>query len=37
MALGIFHFPSLSIAGGNIIILEKNLADSNNIIFNFGS
>ena len=30
--LGVFHFPTISLAGGNIIFFENSLAKSNNII-----
>ena len=30
--LGIFHFTSLSIAGGNVVVFESSIENSNNAI-----
>jgi hypothetical protein len=30
--IGIFHFSTISLASGNIIIFEESLEDSNNIL-----
>lgn len=30
--VGVFHFSTVSLANGNIVIFEENLQDSNNVI-----
>ena len=33
--LGVFHFSTINIANGNIIIFESSLETSNNIVFKY--
>ncbi len=36
-ALGVFHFSTTSFASNNIVIFEKDLQNSSNIVLNFGN
>jgi len=36
-ALGVFHFSTTSFAANNIVIFEKDLQNSSNIVLSFGN
>lgn len=35
--LGLFHFPTIGLAGGNVVLFEENIHDSNNILIDIFS